>query len=216
MNIHNLPPHVFQGFRRANQYIASQGPTTSTLADFWRMVWELDCPTIVMVTKLEEEDKVCGERDYHFLRLPVIESVDYVVFPTLHTSLQKKCEQYWPSYGSTTYGNVQVTLKEAENLAEYSIRTFSVSPVSTLCIITMDTRQVSVTVCVQLAEQSSVQMPVREVKQFHFLKWPDHGVPTYATALLCFRKRVQNYHPDKRGPMVVHCRSDSYIWNVMM
>ena len=50
-------------------------------------------------------------------------------------------------------------------------------------------------------------MPVREVKQFHFLKWPDHGVPTYATALLHFRKRVHNYHPEKRGPMVVHCRS---------
>ena len=47
-----------QGYRRNNQYIATQGPTTTTLADFWRMVWELDCPTIVMVTKLEEEDKV--------------------------------------------------------------------------------------------------------------------------------------------------------------
>ncbi|CAI8013028.1 Receptor-type tyrosine-protein phosphatase F [Geodia barretti] len=141
------------GYRRNNQYIATQGPTTTTLADFWRMVWELDCPTIVMVTKLEEEDK-------------------------------RKCEQYWPSYGSTTYGNVQVTLKEAENLAEYSIRTFSITP---------------------LAGQSSAQMPVREVKQFHFLKWPDHGVPNYATALLHFRKRVHLYHPLKRGPMIVHC-----------
>ena len=43
-----------------------------------------------------------------------------------------KCHQYWPSYGTTTYGNVQVTLKEVENLAEYSIRTFNVSPVSYL------------------------------------------------------------------------------------
>ena len=49
-------------------------------------------------------------------------------------------------------------------------------------------------------------MPVREVKQFHFLKWPDHGVPNYATALLHFRKRVHLYHPLKRGPMIVHCR----------
>ena len=44
--------------------------------------------------------------------------------------VQVKCNQYWPSYGTTTYGNVQVSLKEVENLAEYSIRTFNVSPVS--------------------------------------------------------------------------------------
>ena len=56
---HPTPLNLFQqGYKRANQYIASQGPTTSTLADFWRMVWELDCPTIVMVTKLKEDDKV--------------------------------------------------------------------------------------------------------------------------------------------------------------
>lgn len=54
-------------------------------------------------------------------------------------------------------------------------------------------------------------MPVREVKQFHFLKWPDHGVPNYATALLHFRKRVHQYHPEKRGPMVVHCRYTSIL-----
>ena len=49
-------------------------------------------------------------------------------------------------------------------------------------------------------------MPAREVKQFHFLVWPDHGVPQFATPLLSFRKRVAKYHPDKKGPMVVHCR----------
>ena len=43
-----------------------------------------------------------------------------------------KCHQYWPSYGTTTYGNIQVTLKNVENLAEYSIRTFNVTPVGGL------------------------------------------------------------------------------------
>ena len=71
----------------------------------------------------------------------------------------------------------------------------------------MESVHVTVSLSLQLAGQSSAQMPVREVKQFHFLKWPDHGVPNYATALLHFRKRVHNYHPEKRGPMVVHCRS---------
>jgi len=52
------------------------------------------------------------------------------MLPHADVLLQIKCHQYWPSYGTTTYGNIQVTLKEVENLAEYSIRTFNVSPVS--------------------------------------------------------------------------------------
>jgi len=47
-----------QGYQRPNGYIASQGPIPSTFPDFWRMIWELDSPTIVMVTNLKEEDKV--------------------------------------------------------------------------------------------------------------------------------------------------------------
>ena len=46
----------------------------------------------------------------------------------------------------------------------------------------------------------------REVKQFHFTVWPDHGVPEYPTALLAFRRRVRRYNPDDAGPLVVHCR----------
>ena len=51
--------------------------------------------------------------------------------PTL-SALQIKCHQYWPSYGSMVYGNLQVTLREVENLADYSIRTFHISQVHML------------------------------------------------------------------------------------
>ena len=46
----------------------------------------------------------------------------------------------------------------------------------------------------------------REVKQFHFTVWPDHGVPEYPTALLAFRRRVRAYNPADAGPLTVHCR----------
>lgn len=47
---------------------------------------------------------------------------------------------------------------------------------------------------------------MREVRQFHFTVWPDHGVPKYGTALLSFQKRIDKFHNRKsHGPMVVHC-----------
>ena len=47
----------------------------------------------------------------------------------------------------------------------------------------------------------------RHVQQFHFLAWPDHGVPDYPTDILTFHQCVRTYHArcSNTGPMVVHC-----------
>ena len=127
-----------QAYQRPNGYIASQGPIPSTFPDFWRMIWELDSPTIVMVTNLKEEDKVRTNIADSLVppypsSTPGTSAVLLIYISVFSRSVfcfQIKCHQYWPSYGTTTYGNIQVTLKEVENLAEYSIRTFNVSPVS--------------------------------------------------------------------------------------
>lgn len=49
---------------------------------------------------------------------------------------------------------------------------------------------------------------IREIRQFHFTGWPDHGVPYHATGLLGFIRRVKSKSPANAGPMVVHCRSE--------
>lgn len=41
------------------EYIACQGPLSTTLADFWQMIWEQGVLHIVMTTSLESEGKVC-------------------------------------------------------------------------------------------------------------------------------------------------------------
>lgn len=39
-------------------YVVFQGPMTSTIGDFWRMVWQTYCGKIVMLTNLKEKNKV--------------------------------------------------------------------------------------------------------------------------------------------------------------
>lgn len=46
------------GFYQKNTFIATQGPSKDTVADFWRMVMEQDSSIIVMVSNLEEKGKV--------------------------------------------------------------------------------------------------------------------------------------------------------------
>ncbi|XP_069101801.1 multiple epidermal growth factor-like domains protein 6 isoform X3 [Argopecten irradians] len=42
------------GFQSSNAYVACQGPTENMVNDFWRMVWQLNCQSIVMVANLVE------------------------------------------------------------------------------------------------------------------------------------------------------------------
>uniref|UniRef100_A0A9J7Z8U6 Receptor-type tyrosine-protein phosphatase epsilon n=1 Tax=Cyprinus carpio carpio TaxID=630221 RepID=A0A9J7Z8U6_CYPCA len=45
------------GYRQKDYFIATQGPLAHTVDDFWRMVWEWKCHSIVMLTELQERDQ---------------------------------------------------------------------------------------------------------------------------------------------------------------
>ncbi|XP_062311307.1 receptor-type tyrosine-protein phosphatase mu-like isoform X1 [Osmerus eperlanus] len=135
------------GYHRPNHYIATQGPMQETVYDFWRMVWQENTATIVMVTNLVEVGRV-------------------------------KCCKYWPD-DTEIYRDMKVTLIETQLLSEYVIRTFAV--------------------------EKRGAHEIREIRQFHFTGWPDHGVPYHATGLLGFVRRVKTKSPANAGPIVVHC-----------
>ncbi|XP_051538509.1 receptor-type tyrosine-protein phosphatase mu-like isoform X7 [Myxocyprinus asiaticus] len=135
------------GYHRPNHYIATQGPMQETIYDFWRMIWQENTATIVMVTNLVEVGRV-------------------------------KCCKYWPD-DTEIYRDMKVTLIETQLLSEYVIRTFAV--------------------------EKRGAHEIREIRQFHFTGWPDHGVPYHATGLLGFVRRVKAKSPANAGPMVVHC-----------
>ncbi|XP_070829928.1 receptor-type tyrosine-protein phosphatase F isoform X8 [Chaetodon trifascialis] len=102
-----------------------------------------------------------------------------VMMTRLEEKSRVKCDQYWPSRGTETYGMIQVTMLDTVELATYSVRTFA------------------------LYKNGSSEK--REVRQFQFMAWPDHGVPEYPTPILAFLRRVKACNPPDAGPMVVHC-----------
>ncbi|XP_069795096.1 protein tyrosine phosphatase receptor type Fa isoform X6 [Narcine bancroftii] len=106
-------------------------------------------------------------------------TVTIVMMTRLEEKSRVKCDQYWPCRGTETYGMIQVTLLDTVELATYSYRTFA------------------------LYKNGSSEK--REVRQFQFMAWPDHGVPEYPTPILAFLRRVKACNPPDAGPMVVHC-----------
>ena len=62
-----------------------------------------------------------------FWRLVWQERSPIVVMVTnLSEGNKKKCEQYWPETGSTTYGPFKVTLTGQQVFADYIVRTMEV------------------------------------------------------------------------------------------
>uniref|UniRef100_A0A8B9X9F9 Receptor-type tyrosine-protein phosphatase S n=1 Tax=Bos mutus grunniens TaxID=30521 RepID=A0A8B9X9F9_BOSMU len=106
-------------------------------------------------------------------------SATIVMMTRLEEKSRIKCDQYWPNRGTETYGFIQVTLLDTIELATFCVRTFSL--------------------------HKSGSSEKREVRQFQFTAWPDHGVPEYPTPFLAFLRRVKTCNPPDAGPIVVHC-----------
>eukprot|EP00794_Sanderia_malayensis_P020549 gene20549-22571_t len=60
--LHSTPKsNLYSWYCQEKAFIATQGPMTNTVADFWRACWENKTGTIVMVTKLEERGRIVLE-----------------------------------------------------------------------------------------------------------------------------------------------------------
>ncbi|XP_059832353.1 uncharacterized protein LOC132397544 [Hypanus sabinus] len=92
-----------------------------------------------------------------------------------------KCEQYWPTERPLSIEDKVVTLTSEVTSEDWTIRDFS------------------------LVKNKSGEK--KNVRQFHFTGWPDHGVPSTTGILIEFRNLVRQYIDQHQmsGPTVVHC-----------
>nr|XP_040571796.1 tyrosine-protein phosphatase Lar-like isoform X3 [Lepeophtheirus salmonis] len=107
-----------------------------------------------------------------------------VMLTKLEERARLKCDQYWPTRGTESYGVMSVTLTDTQELATYVIRTFQLQRVSSLNMGFTDRR---------------------EVKQFQYTAWPDHGVPEHPAPFLLFLRRINCMNPMDAGPVITHC-----------
>ncbi|CAI4231085.1 unnamed protein product [Auanema sp. JU1783] len=106
-------------------------------------------------------------------------SATIVMLTNLEERSRVKCDQYWPTRGTSVYGNIHVTLLETMVLAHYTMRTLRI--------------------------QCSDEPEVREIRLLQYTAWPDHGVPDHPTPFLIFLKRVKTLNPPDAGPIISHC-----------
>ncbi|XP_078658332.1 receptor-type tyrosine-protein phosphatase S-like [Branchiostoma floridae x Branchiostoma belcheri] len=107
------------GYREKDAYIATQGPLDRTVEDFWRMVWEWNSCSIVMLTELQEKQRsTCarywpteGSKTYGDLTVRLDDTGEFGDFTRRTFSLEdgkseksRTIHQFhfhaWPQYGA--------------------------------------------------------------------------------------------------------------------
>ena len=88
--------HTTQGYNREKEYIASQGPLPNTVGDFWRLIWDHNIPTVVMLTNLMENMKVkcsqywpnSGSQQYSNINVTMMKTVQQADFVIRHFQIK--------------------------------------------------------------------------------------------------------------------------------
>ncbi|XP_012557847.2 receptor-type tyrosine-protein phosphatase F isoform X1 [Hydra vulgaris] len=89
--------NYIDGYTRKSKFIATQGPVQAAFKDFWRMVWEQNTETIVMITNFVEKSRIKCQK----------------YWPNINDKFE-------------IYGDINVEIVDETELADYIVRRFKV------------------------------------------------------------------------------------------
>ena len=118
-------------------------------------------------------------------------SVCIVMLTRLRENGLSLCDRYWPEEGAEIYHDYEVHLvSEHIWCDDFLVRSFYLKNLKT--------------------------SETRTVTQFHFLSWPESGLPPSTKALLDFRRKINKSYKGRSCPVIVHCsdgigRTGTYI-----
>lgn len=170
--------YINANFLADGKYICTQAPVPETLVDFWRMIWEQEVNLVVMLTRLEEGDRIKAHR----------------YWPTM--------EKLYKSYK----GQFQVTILSEKVLVEEQIvvRRFALKDVRVVIPLELssegeesddetpaeDSDVAESNPALEDSDEEDVDPDARVVTQLHYIGWPDHGVPNNFVYILEMLKLV--------------------------
>ncbi|CAH2099237.1 unnamed protein product [Euphydryas editha] len=174
------------GYKERKQFICAQGPTDTTVNDFWRMIWEHGLELIVMLTNLEEYSKVkCSKYWPDEVR------------------------------GVRAFGNITVHHVSEKRYSDYIVRELKISkqplnsdgqPITENNGIAKRNGECGAGDASAPTSPREAKGETRLVRQYHFLMWKDFAAPEHPHSILKFIKRVNEAWSNMVGrPVVVHC-----------
>ena len=152
----------------------------NTVIDFWKMIWEYQCRTIVVV------NQVCGKGRQSICWYMYMVMVD---IPTHFVQEAESCHALLP--GSTgecaVYGKVSVKLVSQQSSTDYIIQQLEVFE--------------------DKPHPQGSTPSSHPVTLFHYLRWPKHGIPRVTFALLQLIENVNKSQMSSGNkPITVMCK----------
>ncbi|KAK9516915.1 hypothetical protein VZT92_024823 [Zoarces viviparus] len=128
------------GYNSRKEYIAAQGPLPTTVSEFWRMIWEKNVQTLVMLTRCNEQGRVKCEQYWdhgtkHFENITVtttseIELEDWTIrdfdIKNVKTAETRSIRHFhftaWPDHGVPQTTELLISFRHLvrEHMDQYS------------------------------------------------------------------------------------------------
>jgi len=200
-----------QGSLDLHAFIATQGPLKSTIDDFWRMVWETEANSIIM---LGREKEMCKTKvDRYWPRLPC---------HCLENGATEPCCEQCPLYKEEEEEDDEEEDDEEEEEDDDDEEDPSkvTEKDGTLIGYTMAVKIINeeefpdLGLIVRRFKLLPIRIPgvERDVVQYQYAGWPDHGAPesTEPIRSIIYRLQAERKQAILNGdthsrPIVVHC-----------